>query len=718
MSLFGKFGSQLRQQIRAWFSNENQRRGVQIDVLQELMLMARRAQYAEQYDESVRLLDQAAYIAHERHDSTTQIDVLLNKADALMFQGHYDDAETLLNALHSRTEATNHRAPLAYTLCSLGVLAQSRGDWDIARQRYEEAQELAKQAMMQGAEGRASGRLADLYLREGNASYAQYLLRQALDNLKASGDTELIPYFLGRLAETELASGRVTEGVGLLHQALEAANAMQHRYTIRYLNRVLGQQALDKADYGNAYKHLSIAADLYRDAPPQWHDHILVLCQLVLAALKMEHHEKALKWARQAVDSANAHGDAALKAKSQAVFGMALRHNGDHKEAQTVLGIAAESYVGLPTDTFHVALLRELAIVQDDEKQVLARYQQALKAADEAQLLPSQAQLYTDLGNYYLHHARYDESVQHLIQAADLYETLGHYNQVARVYCDLGHIRLVQGEGKRGIKAYERAMELLTRIDDDATRGLVMANVALAIGEQGDIETAESFFTEAIAIADTLGHVRVKARRLGNYGRFLAITNRPKRAITEIMHARNLSDEQGMTLQSVIQTDNLGLAYSIIGQPQKALALHQEALERILHHDEPRWQATIQANSAGALLALQRYDDAQALLNDVLPVARDLNDTALLVQTLTLCGDLARVQGDYEAAQIYLHEAAQLAQRAYLRRLLAGVHVAQSRLYAATGHASEAQAEWEQADYLIRILHLPPVTPDAKDQNV
>jgi hypothetical protein len=61
-------------------------------------------------------------------------------------------------------------------------------------------------------------------------------------------------------------------------------------------------------------------------------------------------------------------------------------------------------------------------------------------------------------------------------------------------------------------------LTLLNSVEDQETRGIVLANAATVYVDQGDIETAESFFAESIQIAQKLEDRLAESTRRGNYG--------------------------------------------------------------------------------------------------------------------------------------------------------------------------------------------------------
>src|SRR5829696_7827100 len=107
------------------------------------MLIARRSMYAEQYDEALLALEEAEKLAQEQNDPTRIVDLVLSRADIYIEQGRFAEAERIILDMKQRMETSRLRAPQAYTLCTLGVLAQAMGRIEDARTAYEQALKVA-----------------------------------------------------------------------------------------------------------------------------------------------------------------------------------------------------------------------------------------------------------------------------------------------------------------------------------------------------------------------------------------------------------------------------------------------------------------------------------------------------------------------------------------------------------------------------------------------
>ncbi|MEO1646179.1 MAG: tetratricopeptide repeat protein [Chloroflexota bacterium] len=283
---------------------------------------------------------------------------------------------------------------------------------------------------------------------------------------------------------------------------------------------------------------------------------------------------------------------------------------------------------------------------------------------------------------------------------------------IASIHSDIAGIYDLLGDGNMAQREYRAALEQLSRVDDSAMRGVVLANVAAGYSEYGDIETAVAFFEETIGIAKRLRHAPAEAVRRGNYGRLLALTNRPKEALGHLFPARALCDEHDLTLQAGVIENNIGLAYVVLTEYDKARD-HLENAEAIVERlDIPDWMARTMVNQAD--LARLQDDNVLAdnLYRDVYGLAKEHKLIAVMIQTLVGQARLALAEGDLETAGIKLDNAEPIAKRLGHRRLLALMTEVQSRLLSAQGDTESAQRKWQDAEKLRTIMQMPEVNPD------
>jgi tetratricopeptide (TPR) repeat protein len=673
----------------------------------ELLEAGQRTKRAEDFPTALQALSRAAEMAELKHDLTALAVITLHQAEIYIYQTQWTEAEQLLLSLRHKAQSIGQRTQMAYTLDMLGTLAQAKSDWGEARAYFEQALKVARAAGSLGGEGRALGHLADTYLEENNASYAVYLLRDSVTKLNMSGDIEYSSYFVARLGHALILSGQESEGEHLLKRALNLAEQMRHRRYERICVLLLGERALISLRYEDALTYYQRASALLDTAEHQ-REHITTLCHLSKISLNLQNMADALAYAQEAVEASKKIEEFELKAIAQGALGIALRASGQSEKAITHLETAAENYRQINNNS-PIEILRNLGAAQadTDDERAIATYIQAIEAAQTLNSSLELAQAHLELGLVYARHKQMQTAIQEWVKALGIYEAERYYAQVARLRCDIGNARKYLGQGQRAMKEYEQALMTLNSIDDWTTRGIVLSNAANAYADQGDIDSADAFFSESITIASQIGDREAEATRRGNYGWFLHATGRSKQAVSTLEYAIRLSDEQKLDLQVAVQTDNLGLAHSALGNNTAALSYHEQALEQITALNEPHWKSIIQINLANSLLGQSRIDEAADLLDEALREGGTREDIEVIIRALTGQARIALVRGQVEESGVMLSQAVTQARRADMRRLLAEALRTQSEQQAAINHPEQSLLLWDEAQKLFNMLHTP-----------
>lgn len=668
--------------------------------LENALDAAWRAQLAETYDTALELLQRAQEIAHSAPDQAAEVVALLHKSEIYTIQARYDEADQLLQTLLADARGDTQRS---YIHSMMGVLALAQGDLPGARSALEQALDLARRSGSSAAEGRALGHLGDTYLREGNASYAAHLLHEALPKLEAASDTELNSLLTGLVGLALIQNGQEGEGQHLLERALRSAEQTNYRLYERRWGQVLGDRALAEGRYPEAHTFYSHVLRLFAPdttAP----EYVRVVTQISKVCLSLRKPDEALAYAEIAFKTASALDDASLRGKAQGAYGVALRAVGRSGEAIPHLLAAVEE---------ESQMLRSLAAAQADSGDsagAIATYQRAIQQAQAADKTLEVAQARRDLGLVYHRLKDYPAAIGEWAAALAIYEQERAYSQMARLYSDIGSARKQLGQRGRAMKEYEQALMVLNSLDggDQETRGLVLSNAANAYAEQGDVESADAFFTEAISIAEHLNDPIAESTRSGNYGWFLLLVGRPRRAITTLERALVLSQQYQLTLPAAVQFDNLGLVYDSLGDIPAALERHRQALALVSDSPDgdPLWAGQIKINLANTLVATRSFEEAETLLADGLAAGRAGNHGELIIAALTGQARLLIAQDKPGDAEDALVEAAALARKIDHRRLLAEALSARSQQQAALDHPDEAAAAWDEAQRLYAMLHM------------
>jgi tetratricopeptide (TPR) repeat protein len=228
--------------------------------------------------------------------------------------------------------------------------------------------------------------------------------------------------------------------------------------------------------------------------------------------------------------------------------------------------------------------------------------------------------------SYWLY--RYEEAEEHFHIALHFYKFLGDPFHQAVAFYNLGRLERRRARFEEAERLLRHSGELLSKVRDDPRteflRGLVLFNLGAIRLHRGELESAESFFKEAAGILEA-----------GESQRYY-----------------------GLILNS------LGGLYLYLGDYHKAITVLQMA-RRIFKelrsfHDLEH----VSNNVALALIQLERYEEAESLLQESFELAQGVGNVTSASTFLTSFTELYVARGDLEKAQLYGTRASEYAELA------------------------------------------------------
>ncbi|MCK6576564.1 MAG: hypothetical protein L6Q98_00520 [Anaerolineae bacterium] len=637
-------------------------------------------------------------------------DVAFERGRILIDLRRLDEAQDVFDRM--QRGASGGRAK-ALAQIGLGELAAARGDQDAARTAFEAAVSLTRGGSSIGFSDVAAlsrGLLADAALRDGGGRYADHLLREALSMLPIEADRGLRGWLTGLQGEAALENGQIAQGMTLLDQAMALSVAAGCRVDSRRWAARMGERALAEGRVEDAHAAFTRVLSLYpaEAAGGDFCDALVGMSRAALALRDAQQHEEALRYAEKGLKIAESLQDSRRIGRAHGVVGEALKALGRSEEALPHLRAVLTGAADAPLSARRA--LGGALFAAGEHAAALTTYEDAITRADHHGSPLERADLRRDLGLARWRLRDYSGAIQAWTTAAPLYEEANSLAQSARIYVDIANARRCLGARSRAVKDIEHALMQLNAVEreDVETRGVVLANAAMIYAEGADAESADSFFKEAIELAASAGDRAAQATRLGNYGWFLLLVGRPRRAQTTLEQALAISQELGLKLQEAVETDNLGLVHDALGEYPRALDLHQRA-ETLA--SEPEWTAVFRVNAANTLTALGRADEALSLVDQAL-AAGGSDETRIAALIAQARARLAA--GSLEGVDSTLDDAVAHARRLDHRRLLAEALAERSRLQSRQGDHEAAGASWSEAQKLYLLLHMPQgkLSPD------
>ncbi|HEV3351848.1 MAG TPA: tetratricopeptide repeat protein [Acidimicrobiales bacterium] len=257
---------------------------------------------------------------------------------------------------------------------------------------------------------------------------------------------------------------------------------------------------------------------------------------------------------------------------------------------------------------------------------------------------------------------------------------------------------LVRGPWREGRTWIARGLE----VDGDAAPASVKAKALAASGglaiEQGDLDAAQPFLDESLALWQQLGDMAGTAHALNHLGT-LAMARFEYDASRALLRdalemRRAINEERGVA----VSLRNLGLLAALQRDFQTARTLYEEALPLARRLGEKRVSATI--TQALALVVFEDGDleGARKLAEEGLRIDKELLNRQGIAEHLTVLAGVARAEGDGDAAAAMFTEALAIWKGLAARD-------AEARAYTTLGDMAHSRHDYEMArTYLTAAL--------------
>ena len=321
--------------------------------------------------------------------------------------------------------------------------------------------------------------------------------------------------------------------------------------------------------------------------------------------------------------------------------------------------------VTLPEDSTKARLLKDLAVAytyQSDYTTASRYLDESYELSLSLGYVEGEISYHNNKGLIAYQQDRYPDAMEGFGLALGLAEKAGSRKRIADIWCNIAMVSSVQGELRRAIEQYQKA---LTYREASDKRGIsvVYNNLGVVYYQMGDYPTALSYYLKSLKLDEELGDKSDLAYSNNNLGLFYQYQKNYGEAIRYLTVANSLCAEIG-NMECVAGTfSNLGLLYRVQGHLQESLSHYEHALSIF---DEIGNSAEAFAVKGNIGLIRRQLGDtlsAYQYLVSTVKGQRDLGIQGSLVSSLVNLGDLCIELNRYDEAQSYLHEAIVLSKR-------------------------------------------------------
>jgi tetratricopeptide (TPR) repeat protein len=188
------------------------------------------------------------------------------------------------------------------------------------------------------------------------------------------------------------------------------------------------------------------------------------------------------------------------------------------------------------------------------------------------------------------------------------------------------------------------------------------------------------------------------------------------RALPRLERAVSICQDANLPLFFPLMAAALGAAYTLCGRAADAVPLLTQTIERAPATETVAFRTLCRLSLGEAHLAAGRLEEAHALAERTLALAREHQERGNQAYALRLFGDIAaqRDPPHVKEAEIHYRQALALAEELGMRPLLAHCHHGLGTLYAKAGQRGQSRAELSTAIELYRTMNMTFWLPQAE----
>ena len=244
----------------------------------------------------------------------------------------------------------------------------------------------------------------------------------------------------------------------------------------------------------------------------------------------------------------------------------------------------------------------------------------------------------------------------------------------------LGRVYLEQGNRGAAMDVLEAAVAAATQAGSSSAIAQALNVVAIVHQTGGDLDLAESMYTEARITAQSIRDGEALAMIDQNLGTVASIRGDARRALEAFHLSLDGYRALGMNDQAAQVLNNIGLAYSDLGELERAETAYSEAARTFGEENDHTNTLNVSLNQVQLCIAAGRFEDAQDRVESLLGLTGEIAPS-WRGEVFRHVGVIARERGDYMKAAEYLGRACECAEEAEDLLLKADVTEQLAELY-------------------------------------
>jgi tetratricopeptide (TPR) repeat protein/transcriptional regulator with XRE-family HTH domain len=281
----------------------------------------------------------------------------------------------------------------------------------------------------------------------------------------------------------------------------------------------------------------------------------------------------------------------------------------------------------------------------------------ALRAAEEAQDRPAEAEMVNGLASFHLSLGHSQQATGYYERSIALYRELGDRTGEARVLSNLGVTALFQGRYAEAIAYLERSLALFQALGNQIATARSLENLGISEGRLDRHRQSVDHSQESLTLMRKLDNQAGEARVLAHLGETYLRQGQGQQAAEHCQQALAVARSIANRPALAVALANLGDVELWRGRYQQATDHYQESLVLEREISQRPNEARVLNHLGAVLLATGRPWDARAQYTEALDLATQIGHVYEQARAHDGLGQSARALGDPGQARRHWHEA-------------------------------------------------------------
>lgn len=312
------------------------------------------------------------------------------------------------------------------------------------------------------------------------------------------------------------------------------------------------------------------------------------------------------------------------------------------------------------SDTHEVSLLCKLAweLKHTDHEGAFANLEKAQGLAESIEFPSGKAKTHLYRGMIQTWTGEMVEADRELHLALVIYQKLRDQNGIGKAWNKLGILYFYQGDYKKAISHYEKALEHFT---DQQAIAMCHNNMALSYKSLGETDRYLASLLRATKTFEKIGDLHNTCLVYGNIGSFYRSIDEYDKSIEYYQKAANLLPESSeLEVQASIQM-GLGLAFEAAKKPEAAISAYQASIAYAKRGGFELEEAMALNNLANFYEQKEEFEKATERYEASLAIFEKLKNTKFQAAVMNNLAEIHHKQGDLQSSIQYMHRSLELA---------------------------------------------------------